>query len=192
MQMGDCGEPTCMRVIAMARFCRITGCGSKYYCRGLCVKHYGRWKEHGDGFESIAVRPMRPRGSGGFKAGYFMIRDGERVKFEHVVIAERALRKPMPQGAVVHHVDLNPSNNDPANLVICPSQAYHLLLHQRQRAMDACGNPNWRKCGFCKRYDDPVNLRILKNPRTSPYHAECSCQRGRDQRKAAKELKKNL
>jgi CRISPR/Cas system-associated exonuclease Cas4 (RecB family) len=47
----------------------------------------------------------------------------------HVAVAEAALGKKLPKGAVVHHVDLNPLNNDASNLVVCPSQSYHLLLH---------------------------------------------------------------
>jgi HNH endonuclease len=52
----------------------------------------------------------------------------------HVLVAEKALGKPLPKGAIVHHVDGNTLNNAPSNLVICQDQAYHCLLHKRQRA----------------------------------------------------------
>lgn len=28
--------------------CTIEGCASDVRCRGLCSKHYGRWRAHGD------------------------------------------------------------------------------------------------------------------------------------------------
>lgn len=55
--------------------------------------------------------------------------------YEHIVIAERALGHPLPDGAVVHHFDENKSNNGNGNLVICQDEAYHHLLHARQRAV---------------------------------------------------------
>lgn len=69
----------------------------------------------------------------------------------HVAVAEKALGKKLPKKAIVHHVDGNPLNNKPTNLVVCPSQAYHLLLHARQRIMDAGGDPNTQKvCKSCR------------------------------------------
>jgi hypothetical protein len=72
-------------------------------------------------------------------------------KYEHVAVAERTLGKPLPHKAVVHHIDNNKLNNDPSNLVVCLNQAYHLLLHARQRVMDAGGDPNIQKvCKVCR------------------------------------------
>lgn len=76
----------------------------------------------------------------------------------HIVIAETVLGKPLPKGALVHHFDGNGHNNEHTNLVVCPSQAYHMLLHVRQRALDQCGNANWIKCVRCGFYDDPQSL----------------------------------
>lgn len=92
--------------------------------------------------------------------------------FEHVVVAERALGKPLPKGAVIHHVDGNPANNDPRNLVVCDNQAYHVLLHMRQRAHDACGNANARLCKFCGQHDDPTGMYVRPNG-SGAYHREC-------------------
>jgi hypothetical protein len=74
---------------------------------------------------------------------------------EHILIAEKALGKPLPQGAVVHHVN-ETKNSGP--LVICQDDAYHHLLHQRIRALRACGHVKWRKCPYCKQYDDIKNM----------------------------------
>lgn len=68
----------------------------------------------------------------------------------HRLRAEKALGKPLPVGAVVHHAD--GSKNEHAPLVICQDQAYHLLLHRRARVVRAGGNPNTEKiCGVCRR-----------------------------------------
>ena len=71
---------------------------------------------------------------------------------------------------MVHHVNEIRSDNWKENLVICQDCAYHKLLHRRARALKACGHANWRKCRFCKKYDDPENLSI--SGRTI-YHKEC-------------------
>lgn len=82
---------------------------------------------------------------------------------EHILVCEKALGKYLPLQAVVHHVNKNTADNLPSNLVVCQDNAYHLYLHQRQRAFDACGHTDWLKCRFCKGYDDPKNLRIKKH-----------------------------
>jgi hypothetical protein len=84
------------------------------------------------------------------------LREGR--KLEHIEVVERALGKRLPKGAQVHHWNENRTDNRNSNLVICPNRAYHILLHYRTKAYDACGHADWVKCTFCKRYDDPKNL----------------------------------
>jgi hypothetical protein len=67
----------------------------------------------------------------------------------HRVRAERALGRPLPPRAVVHHAD--GSIRADAPLVICQDQAYHRLLHYRMRIQRAGGNPNTEKiCTGCR------------------------------------------
>lgn len=111
--------------------------------------------------------------------GYRIVSLGDGAKkLEHVAIAERAFGRPLPAGAIVHHVDVDRLNNEPSNLVICPSQKYHLLLHTRTAALYACGNPSWRKCRHCLKYDAVENLSIISRV---VYHKACAAayQRGR-------------
>lgn len=115
-------------------------------------------------------------GHNGYKNGQTPYRQKGR-KREHVVVAERALGKPLPTGAVVHHIDGNGKNNDPSNLVICQDQAYHQLLHQRQRAMDACGDPNAHRCRICTNYERQREMKVREDG--SAYHAECLTARNR-------------
>ena len=82
-------------------------------------------------------------------APYNCVRGGQR---EHVAVAERALGKPLPRGAEVHHVDGDKRNNACRNLVICQDHAYHCLLEIRARVLVAGGDPNReRLCADCKR-----------------------------------------
>ena len=77
---------------------------------------------------------------------------------EYIVKAEKALGKPLPKGAEVHHVDENRLNNENSNLVVCEDKYYHKLLHLRAKALEVCGNPEARTCNFCGAWD------ILDNP----------------------------
>lgn len=105
--------------------------------------------------------PDHPRASGN---GYVR---------EHLIIVERVLKRPLPAGAEVHHVNEIKSDNRNTNLVICENHEYHALLHVRARALRGCGNPNYRKCKFCKEWDDLCNLKTSGIQRAVFFHGEC-------------------
>lgn len=107
-----------------------------------------------------------------------LTRNGRRV-LAHVLVAEAALGKRLPRGAVVHHVNEDPADNRGANLVICPDNAYHALIHQRTRAIAACGRADWRKCRFCNQYDAPGELWISS---ARAHHRRCMAARQRQRR----------
>lgn len=144
------------------RTCSVENCDKPHLAKGYCSMHYLRmWK---NGHLSKKEGHIRKDGR-----KYF----AKFKKFEHVIIAERALGKSLPKKAVVHHVNESPSDNSPTNLVICPDQRYHLLLHVRMRAMAACGNPNWRPCNRCTQYDDIGNMKL---GRRQYHHAACEAE----------------
>jgi len=101
----------------------------------LCQKHYDNLRRRGNVLAAPA-KYKSPHGSVSYtSSGYARFTHlGERV-YEHIWLAEEALGKPLPYGAVVHHVDAKPWNNRPGNLVVCPDQAYHRLLHERSKEL---------------------------------------------------------
>lgn len=111
-------------------------------------------------------------GEGTIVNGYRVFQADDKFVYEHRAVAEKALGKPLPPGAVVHHVDGNRLNNAPNNLVICPDAAYHRLIHYRERARDATGDPNKKQCKYCKNWDDEIN--VYYNPAAQTYwHRPC-------------------
>lgn len=97
----------------------------------------------------------------------------------HIVVAEKALGRQLPKGAVVHHANEIRHDNRPSNLVICPDRAYHHLLHQRLRAKKICGHVNWLRCGHCKKYDRPENMFIYPHKHQG-YHRTCASKYNRE------------
>lgn len=98
--------------------------------------------------------------------------------YEHIYLAEQSMGFYLPSNAVIRHVDGNNANNELSNLVVCENNAYHRMLHRRTRAYKGCGHAHWRKCNYCKNWDDPVNLVLSSN--SSVYHRKCATQYSKD------------
>lgn len=110
------------------------------------------------------VRIKHPKWKNGESRGY--------ARNRYRIIIEKVLGEPLPEKAVIHHTDHRYLNNNKDNLVICEDNVYHLFLHMRERAYNACGNPSWRRCHICKKYDDPNNM--YRAPSKSSYsHLSC-------------------
>lgn len=152
-----------------SKTCCVDGCGkNRDGLSGMCGMHRRRKRIYGD----VSITKNRKPGEGFFASGYHGVQINGRKQFTHVRVAEAALGKPLPNGAVIHHVDENRANNEPTNLVICPDRAYHNMLHARMRAFAATGNPDDRKCQYCKQYDSIGNLKRTTFG-TAHFHSKC-------------------
>lgn len=96
-------------------------------------------------------------------------------RWEHVVIAERILGRPLKGQECVHHVDLDKGNNIGLNLIICPNAKYHKLLHIRTEALDAVGDAEARRCYLCKIHDNIEDMTLISRGKDSYYyHKKCA------------------
>jgi hypothetical protein len=113
--------------------CKVEGCDRpRKHSDGYCAMHWHRLYRHGREHRIVAESGEGTINAGGYR---LLTINGQRV-YEHVLLAEKALGKPLPAKAVVHHMNGKPADNHTYfNLVICPNQDYHLLLHRRAKAL---------------------------------------------------------
>lgn len=75
--------------------------------------------------------------------------DRDGYVFEHILIAEKALGKYLPEGIEIHHLDEVKSNNSNSNLIVCQDRSYHRILHSRAKSMKATGRADLHRCSCC-------------------------------------------
>lgn len=110
-----------------------------------------------------------------WKPDHPMAKKNKRIRQSRLIV-EKALGKILHRNLIVHHFDGNQDNDTPGNLIPCENAEYHMLLHTRQKAYEACGNPNFRRCKYCRIYDHPLNLYIAPNQPWNSYHKKCQSE----------------
>ena len=105
--------------------------------------------------------------------------------YEHRYVVERIRGKALPKRAQVHHVNGDPTDNRPSNLVVCPDNKYHGLLHARQRVRDLGGDPRRQKfCFMCRKLVDKSNFHVNRRYGDELHNAckPCTCAKVRSYR----------
>jgi hypothetical protein len=140
--------------------CKVEGCREDVKYAGLCGKHYKRQWRHGNPLQTAYIYAetrinckapdcVKAAETKGYckihytrvykhgtptklnKRGELDLAERRQYNKEDRIKAEQALGRPLPAKAIVHHHEGNPST-----LVICPDQAYHMLIHGRIRRLN--------------------------------------------------------
>lgn len=77
--------------------------------------------------------------------------------YEHRLEAEEDLGRFLKPNEIVHHHYLPDGSY---YLAVCQNYKEHKEMHICEEAFRYSGHWDWRKCTFCKQYDDPKNLSI--------------------------------
>ena len=111
--------------------------------------------------------------------GYWYIRDKGRNIRVCRLVACAILGRPLLRNEQAHHADGCRSNDSPENIIVCNSGSDHVQLHLLLRSKKESGHYSWRKCCYCKQYDDPKNMvkKITKSHHLGEYfHKLCKKQ----------------
>ena len=90
----------------------------------------------------LQVMDKNPNWKGGrthLSTGYVTLRfpNGVGDRLEHVVIAEQKYGRHVAPGEVVHHLNMNKSDNRPENLFICTLAVHNKIHHAYQKSFVA-------------------------------------------------------
>jgi hypothetical protein len=138
------------------RFCS-RHCAAVFHGR---VRHESRLARIVPEDPKFYIKVLRPEHPRGIANGYVD---------EHILVAERALGRCLPETAEVHHVNRIRQDNSGSNLVICENKKFHRLLHAREDRLNDTGDLNLRRCSNCS------VVQVLDNFNSDPNNWDGRC-----------------
>ncbi len=98
--------------------------------------------------------------------GYVLIRVGKDhhladcrgYAYEHRLVAEQSLGRKILSTEIVHHIDHNQQNNDPANLKVCASNKEHFAEHESELMSvirELCCYSPYTRSQMAELFDEP-------------------------------------
>lgn len=76
-------------------------------------------------------RTVDPRGYVLIKMPGHHLADVRGYVYEHRLIAEQKLGRPLKRGELIHHDNERKGDNGRRNLILCPSRKYHRFYHRK-------------------------------------------------------------
>lgn len=99
---------------------------SDSFCSRRC--QYESVKSKHSGNRHIKSRPGGDHHTMVLRHGHHRATKGGQV-YEHILVAEAALGRPVSKEEVVHHINCVKSDNRPENLFVCSGSKEHFLIH---------------------------------------------------------------
>ena len=111
--------------------CTVEGCETVPEARGLCSKHYQRWRTHGDPTVTNAGANRKPIGTKHVSAtGYIKIKTEEgqaHWPLEHRHVMETFIGRKLTTDEHVHHINHDKTDNRLENLEVYTNSEHHKL-----------------------------------------------------------------
>lgn len=96
-------------------------CSAECKSKHIAARHRGnkilKRRAHGRGSHVLVRMPEHPRA------------DRHGTVYEHVLVAEQKMGRPIEKSERVHHINCVKADNRPENLFVCKDDAEHFLIH---------------------------------------------------------------